>query len=64
MKDRYKTVKNMASAEIVEKRSRFIASVKPVESEHEAVEFINELRKKYWDAQPITFMPILSKKMV
>lgn len=59
MKDRYKTVKNTASAEIVEKRSRFIASVKPVESEQEAVEFINELRKKYWDASHNVYAYIL-----
>lgn len=61
MKDRYKTVKNMASAEIVEKRSRFIASVKPVESEQEAVEFINELRKKYWDASHNVYAYILEE---
>lgn len=61
MKDRYKTVKNMASAEISEKRSRFIASVKPVESEHEAVEFINELRKKYWDASHNVYAYIIEE---
>ena len=33
-----------------EKKSRFIASVKPVVNEDEAVEFINELKSKYWDA--------------
>lgn len=37
--------------EIVEKKSRFIATVKPVESEEEAVAFINETKKKYWDAR-------------
>lgn len=37
--------------EIVEKKSRFIASVRPVESEAEAVAFIEEIRKKYWDAR-------------
>lgn len=36
--------------EIVEKKSRFIATVKPVHSEQEAIDFINELKKKYWDA--------------
>ena len=64
MKDIYKTVKNMASAEIVEKRSRFIASVKPVESEHEAVEFINELRKKYWDASHNVYAYIVEENGV
>lgn len=37
--------------EIVEKKSRFIATVKPVETEEEAVAFINEMKKKYWDAR-------------
>ena len=36
--------------EIVEKKSRFIATVKPVHSEQEAIDFINELKKKYCDA--------------
>ena len=33
--------------EITEKKSRFIATVRPVESEDEAVSFINETTKKY-----------------
>ena len=37
--------------EITEKKSRFIATVRPVETEEEAVSFINETKKKYWDAR-------------
>lgn len=37
--------------EITEKKSRFIATVRPVESEDGAVSFINETKKKYWDAR-------------
>ena len=37
--------------DITEKKSRFIATVRPVESEDEAVSFINETKKKYWDAR-------------
>lgn len=40
-----------AEAEIVEKKSRFIATVKPVENEEEAVAFIDEMKKKYYDAR-------------
>lgn len=36
--------------EIVEKKSRFIATVRAVESEEEAGAFIEEMKKKYWDA--------------
>lgn len=46
----YKTVLNYAVAEFEEKKSRFIASVKPVKCEEEALEFINGLKSKYWDA--------------
>lgn len=45
-----KTVYEGGEGEIVEKKSRFIATVKPVGTEEEAVAFINEMKKKYWDA--------------
>ena len=44
-----KTVYAGGEGEIVEKKSRFIATVRPVSSEEEAVAFINEMKKKYWD---------------
>jgi len=47
----YITVHNEAKEEIVEKRSRFIASVFPVEKESDAIALINKLKKKYWDAR-------------
>lgn len=48
---KYNTVRNQAKAELTEKRSRFIATVKPVHSEEEALEFLVSLRQKYWDAK-------------
>lgn len=50
MLKKYKTILLQAEAEIVEKKSRFIATVRPVKSEEEARGFIDELKKKYWDA--------------
>ena len=47
----YKVIYEGGEGEIVEKKSRFIATVRPVESEEEAVAFINEMKKKYWDAR-------------
>jgi len=47
----YRVVYKGGTGEIVEKKSRFIATVKPVESEEEAVAFINETKKQYWDAR-------------
>ena len=39
------------TGEVEEKKSRFIATLRPVETEEEAVQFINEMKKKYWDAR-------------
>ena len=47
----YRVVYEGGQGEIVEKKSRFIATVRPVESEEEAIAFINEMKKKYWDAR-------------
>ena len=49
MKD-YKTVLKVAQDEIIEKKSRFIASVAPCKTEEEALRFLSEVRKKYSDA--------------
>lgn len=46
----YKIVYRGGEGEIVEKKSRFIATVQPVHSEEEALEFIGGLKKKYWNA--------------
>lgn len=46
-----KAVYRGGEGEIVEKKSRFIATVRPVESEEEAAAFIAEMKKKYWDAR-------------
>lgn len=55
MLDEYTTILNRAEAELVEKKSRFIATVSPVNSEEEARAFITEMRKKYWDASHNVF---------
>ncbi|MCR5735740.1 MAG: YigZ family protein [Lachnospiraceae bacterium] len=47
----YSTIKEETKGEYEEKKSRFIATLRPVKSEEEAVSFINEMKKKYWDAR-------------
>ena len=47
----YLVVYKGGEGEIVEKKARFIATVCPVETEEAAVAFINEMKKKYWDAR-------------
>lgn len=47
----YDTVYTGGSDEIVEKKSRFIAQVFPVETEEEVAQVLETTRKKYWDAR-------------
>ncbi len=48
--DEYLIPTKEAEAEFIEKRSRFIGHIRPVETEEEALEFLREKREKYWDA--------------
>ncbi|CAM4452492.1 YigZ family protein [Paenibacillus tarimensis] len=50
MLERYKTLRQEASKEIVIKKSRFIGHAKPVASEEEAIAYIEEIKKKHWNA--------------
>lgn len=46
----YKTVELESSDYFVEKKSKFIGYAKPVSTQDEAVEFINTIKSKHWDA--------------
>ena len=46
----YKTIDKEAEDLFIEQRSKFIGYVKPVTSEQQALDFINEKRQKHWDA--------------
>ena len=48
--------------ELIEKKSRFIATVKPVDSEEEALEFIAAIKKKYWDARHNCFAFVIGER--
>lgn len=64
MKEMYTTIAQEAAAEIVEKRSRFIATVKPVATEDEALAFLNELRQKYWNATHNVYAYIIEENNI
>ena len=49
-KEIYKTVAEQSESLLIEKKSKFIANVKPVDNEADALEFLNEIRSKYPDA--------------
>ena len=46
----------------MEKKSRFIAQIRPVASEEEAFAFIEEVRKKYWDARHHCYAYIIGER--
>ncbi len=46
----YRTVKDYGQTEIEINKSRFIAYVQRVESEEEAIKFIEQIKKKHWNA--------------
>lgn len=61
MLEKYKTIYRGNAGEIIEKKSRFIATVRLVESEEQAVAFIEEMRKKYWNATHNCFAYVIGE---
>ncbi len=51
MPGEYLTINESGQGEYVEKKSRFIAQAVHVESEEEAIAFLEKVRKKYYDAR-------------
>lgn len=54
-----RTVYEGGQAEIVEKKSRFIATVRPISSEGDAAALVAEMKKKYYDARHNCFAFVL-----
>jgi len=50
MKEAFKTVYEGGIGEVVMKKSKFIATICPVDTEEAAIEIIENLKKKNWDA--------------
>ncbi len=55
MENIIKTITNNGYAEIVEKKSKFITNVSPAKTEEEAKTFIEDIKKKYYDARHNVF---------
>lgn len=51
MKDRFKTIHCFGCDEYIINKSRFIGYAKPIDTEEEALEFIDEIKKKHKDAR-------------
>lgn len=59
----YRMLKDYAETSFVEKKSRFISYVQPVYSEEEAMQFLNSIRKKHYDASHNCYAFILGDSM-
>lgn len=62
MLEKYRIAYSGGENEIVEKKSRFIATTFPINSEEEATLFIESMRKKYWDARHNCFSYVIGDK--
>lgn len=62
MLSEYKAVYQGGEGEIVEKKSRFIATVIPAGSEEVVLAFIESVRKKYWDARHHCFAYVIGER--
>jgi len=62
MISQYRTLKIQNSAEIVIKKSRFIGHARPVESEEEAISFIESIRKEHWSATHNCFAYMIGER--
>lgn len=57
--DSYLTPARGAEGEFVERRSRFIGAIRPVKDEREALAFLEERRKRFWDASHNVYAYVL-----
>ena len=57
-----KIILETKETEIVEKKSRFIANIAAVASEEDAIEFIEKIKKKYYDARHNCYAYIIGDK--
>ncbi len=63
MSDSYIKLIKGGEGEIVEKKSRFIGQIEPVNSEEEAYAFVEKIKKKHYDARHNCFAFSIGEKM-
>lgn len=62
MKNSYKTIYQGGVGEFIEKKSRFIATVHPIQTEEEAISLIEQTKKKYYDANHNCYAYVCGKQ--
>lgn len=60
----YKTVSDRAQTVYIDKKSKFIANVKPVETEEDALEFLAQIKKQYSDASHNVYAYIIDENNI
>ncbi len=60
--DSYRVLLEGGQGEYVEKKSRFIATLRRCDSEEEAMGFVEEMRKRYWDARHNCYAYIVGER--
>lgn len=63
MKRQYKVLYEGGSGEYTEKKSRFIAHLYSVDTEEEALGYIERVKKKYWDARHHCYAFVIGEHM-
>ena len=64
MKNQYKTIHQYGEGEMIINKSRFIGYSKPIESEEEAIEFIEEIKTKHKDATHNVFAYVVGEDSI
>lgn len=63
-KDSYKTVAAESETLLIEKKSKFISHVKPVDNEADAIAYLNEIRSEYPDASHNVYAYVIDENNI
>lgn len=63
-KQEYKTIAHEGSASLTEKKSKFIATVMPVDNEDDAIAFVNSVKAKYPDARHNVYAYVIDENNI
>lgn len=64
VKEKYKTVSKEGTALFVDRKSRFIASVMPVDNEPDAIAYLNKIKSKYPDARHNVYAYVIDENNI
>ena len=63
-KQAFKTVEKLGEAVYIDRKSKFIAHTKPVQTEQEALDFLQEMRSRYSDANHSVYAYIIDENNI